>query len=92
MADTLLTIAEIANEPMFNQRLNAGAAQQGVPGEPTAWVANNRYLIAAAPSWAEAVDYWKNTNPEGGAGWAIDPAVITDTQIIGQIQAMLAAE
>lgn len=99
MADTLYTIATIANDPLFQLRLNAGAAQQNAPGDPVAWVWNNRYDIAAAPSWAEKVDYWINTHPEPedpeeaadwvANGWATDPAVITDGDIIAQLQAMI---
>lgn len=92
MADTLYTIALIANDPDFQLRLNAGAAQQNAPGDPVAWVWNNRYDIAAAPTWAEKVDYWLASNPDADPpnGWALDPAVITDGDIISQIQAMLA--
>lgn len=93
--DTLYTISIIANDPLFTQRLNAGAAKEDVPGDPVAWVWNNRYDIAAAPGWAAAVDSWlvSNTPVEGQAnnGWATDPAVITDLQILAQIQAMITA-
>ncbi len=92
MADSLYTISVIANDPLFTQRLNAGAAQQDVPGDPVAWVWNNRYDIASAPSWAAAVDSWLAANPgaDPANGWATDPAVITDGMIISQLQAMIA--
>lgn len=89
MADTLYTIHIIATDPDFTARLNAGAAQQDAPGDPATWVYDNRYHIAAAPSWAEKVDYWAASNPDGGNGWALDQAVISDADIIAQIQAML---
>lgn len=90
MADTLYTISMIANDEDFRERLLAGAAQQTVPGVTEAWVLNNRYDIAAAPSWAEKVDYWLAANPGGGNGWALDASVISDGDIISQIQNMLA--
>lgn len=94
MADTLYTIHVIASDPDFTARLNAGAAQQDVSGDPVAWVWQNRYDLAAAPSWAEKVDYWLASNPpaEGeppSNDWALDQAVISDADIISQIQALL---
>lgn len=97
MTDTLYTISVIANDTLFRERLHAAAAQQDVPGDPVAWVWNNRYDIASAPSWAEKVDYWLALNPPENPedinnGWALDVAVISDADIISQIQAMLAEE
>lgn len=94
MSDSLYTISVIANDSLFQQRLNAGAAQQDVPGDPVAWVWNNRYEIAAAPTWAEKVDSWLAGNPDADPanGWATNPAVISDEDIISQIQAMLGAD
>lgn len=91
MADTLYTIHLIASDPDFTARLNAGAAQQNVPGDPVTWVWNNRYAIAAAPTWAEKVDYWLASNPDADPanGWALDVAVISDGDIISQIQKLL---
>lgn len=91
MADTLATIHLIASDPVFSGRLNAGAAQEEVPGDPVAWVWNNRYQLASAPTWAEKVDYWINSNPDAVPenGWANDPAVITDADITSQIQFLL---
>lgn len=98
MADALHTIHKIAMDPDFQSRLNAGAAQQSVPGDPAAWVWTNRYQIAAAPSWAEKVDYWILSNPPPEDpelledwvenGWALDVAVISDDDIIAQIQVL----
>lgn len=90
MTDSLSTIATIANDPLFALRLNAGAAKEDAPGDPVAWVWANRYDLAAAPSWAEKVDSWLVSNPDGGNGWATDTAVISDGDILAQIQAMLA--
>lgn len=91
MADSLHVISIIANDLVFRERLNAGAAQQDVPGDPVGWVWNNRYDIASAPSWAEKVEYWLLQHPDADPanGWALDTAVISDDDIIAQIQFML---
>jgi len=88
--DTLHTIHVVASDPDFQTRLNAGAAKENAPGEPANWVWTNRYEIAAAPGWAAAVDYWLLSNPDGGNGWALDVSVISDLQIVSQIQQLLA--
>lgn len=100
MADTLFTIHLITTSGDFMARLNAGASQQNVPGDPVTWVWNNRYDIASAPSWAEKVDYWTLSNPPPDPpdpanpydpfGWATDQSVISDADIISQIQFLMA--
>lgn len=87
--DTLATIHMMTADPDFAGRLNAGAAKEKVPDDPVNWAWNNRYGISAAPGWAAAVDYWLAGHPDGGNGWALDQAVISDLQITSQIQAML---
>lgn len=88
--DTLATIALIATDGDFTTRLNAGAAKERVPGDPVAWTWEHRYELAAAPGWAAAVDSWLAANPGADPpnGWALNPAVISDGQIISQIQAI----
>lgn len=92
--DTLYTISIIANDPAFQQRLIAGASKENVPGDPVAWVWENRYDLAAAPGWAAAVDSWLAANPDfdpdadPANSWATNQAVISDGQIISQIQAL----
>lgn len=88
MADSYATISLIADTPPFQERIYACAAQQGA-SDPTRWGWDNRYAVACAPGWAEAVDYWKAANPDGGDGWAQDPAVITDGMILARVQPML---
>lgn len=94
MADALSTIHVIAEDPDFRGRLNAAAAQQSAPGDPVVWAWNHRYEIAAAPTWAEKVDYWLLQNPDADPpnGWALDVAVISDGDIVARVQQMLAAE
>lgn len=91
MTDTLYTISVIANDTQFRERLIAGAAKEKVPGDPVAWVWSNRYALAAAPSWAEKVDYWMASNPGDGNNWATDVSVISDVDIISQIQELTSA-
>ena len=88
MADSLYTISLIANDGTFAQRLYAGTAKEEVSNPPELWVNQNRWAIASAPTWAEKVDYWIASNPGADPvnGWAIDPAVISDDDIIAQIQ------
>ena len=66
----------------------AGAAKEQVSNPPEIWVNANRWALASAPSWAEKVDYWIASNPDADPanGWATDPTVITDDDIIAQIQ------
>jgi hypothetical protein len=95
MADSLYTISVIASDPLFAQRLYAGAAQEGA-GEPMSWVSAHRWEIAAAPTWAEKVDYWLASNPSPpdsppNNGWALDVAVISDGDITARIQQLLTA-
>ena len=89
MADTYSTIAQIVDTTAFSERLTACAAQQGST-DPTKWVWTNRYQLASTPSWAEKVDYWRAANPEApDDGWAIDQAVISDSDILAAIQPLL---
>lgn len=89
MPDSYATIADIAATPDFQQRLVACAAQQGAP-DPSTFVFDRRYTIAASPGWAAAVDYWRAVNPdEDPAGWARDPSVITDGDILAALQPMV---
>ena len=91
MADTLLTISDIASDAVMLNRFSASAAQEHAPGEPVTWAWEHRYQLAAAPGWAAAVDSWRVSNPDGGNGWAEDPGVITDGMITAQTQALLGA-
>ena len=89
MTDTYSTIARIAATRPFAERLTACAAQQGA-NDPTAWVWERRYALAAAPGWAQKVDSWGAANPGAPVdGWADDPAVISDGDILAVIQPLL---
>jgi hypothetical protein len=83
-----LTIATIADDFAMQRRVSAAAAQEGAADagiDPSGWALEWRLIWAAAPDWAEA---WESAlaaeNPSPGT----DPAVITDAQILGQVQTM----
>lgn len=100
-----LTQNEIAqNSAMFN-RVAQAATTQNLPmvGDPPApmnsdsWTSNHRREWAAAPDWDAAWESAKVSHPpdpEAAPGVFYDPgadeSVITDGQILSQVQAMLA--
>jgi hypothetical protein len=103
MADSYLAISEIATDEFMTERMRAAATQQAhlgsavdIGGDSSPWglsvidwVANNRYLWAASPSWGAA---WESAlaghpdEPEYQPGK--DPAVITDGMILSTVQAL----
>jgi hypothetical protein len=92
MADQFLTIATISENTPMNRRVAACYAQQTAgdvePVDPTQWAFDRRYGWAAAPGWAEA---WDSAVASGVDDPGADPAVITDAQILTQVQAMIGA-
>ena len=84
-------IYAMAADPDLRNRVAACAGQQGVPN-PESWaqqsgLANPRGGPgwAAAPGWSDAYVYALNTGHESPGK---DEAVITDAQILSQVQAM----
>lgn len=98
MADSYLTISEIAGNAAMNQRLNACATQQkaagNAPGIDNAlhWVNSNAYLWASSPSWAEKWDYALATHTPVEGQPAYDPGrdatVITDADVLATVQTL----
>ena len=86
MADTYLDIAEVADSYSLQRRVAACAAQQDAPGDPTQWALANKLDWASAPGWGAA---WASAVAGGVEDPGSDPAVITDAQILSQVQAML---
>ena len=92
--DAYLVISAIANDQYMTERLRACAVQQEHAGnvvmeDPLQWVADNRYLWAASPTWGEKWAYALQTNwadPDYKPGR--DPAVITDADILATVQAL----
>lgn len=85
--DAYLTINTIAGDATMMGRLAACAAQQSAPGDPYQWAYTHRYTWAASPGWAAA---WDSAVAGGIEDPGSDPAVITDPQILTQVQTMLA--
>ena len=89
MADAYLTVSTIAADSAMRSRVAAAyAAEQNGPESAGAesWAYSNAYWWASSPSWAEKWDYATNTGNESPGG---DPAVITDADILAQVQLML---
>jgi hypothetical protein len=89
-----LTQGLIANDTDMLSRVAQAAAQEGVAAagiDPDIWTWEWRRVWAAAPGWSEA---WESalaahppeTEPDYRPG--ADPAVITDPQILSQVQSM----
>ena len=89
MTDTYLSISAIANDAFMQERVRACYAQQTQDSDPVKWSWDNRYDWAAAPGWGAAWESALAGNvPEPGK----DPSVITDEQILAQVQAMVGSE
>ena len=86
--DTYLDISAVSESPSMQRRVSACAAQQNAPGDPWAWMWDNRLGWAAAPGWGAA---WASAGAAGNPDPGADPAVITDGMILTQVQTMLAA-
>jgi hypothetical protein len=86
---TYLQQDKIATNGYMLARVAQAAAQEHVAADPDRWTYDNRRLWAAAPGWDEAWNYALLTHeddPEYDPG--NDEAVITDGQILSQVQAM----
>ena len=86
MTDPYLSIADAAGSYNLQRRVTACAAQQNAPGDPEQWTIANRYEWASAPGWGAA---WDSALASGITDPGSDPSVITDEQILAQVQAML---
>jgi hypothetical protein len=100
-----LTQDAIASNVAMQHRVAQCAAQEGVgiggdPAtgmgkDPDRWTLEKRRYWSAAPGWDEAWEYAKNTHPDDGdeATPPYDPGadstVITDAQILAQVQSMV---
>lgn len=90
---TYSSLAALANDGDFRQRVSACAAEQEAQAganleiHPTAWADQNLWQLAAAPGFADAYQYALDTGIERPG---FDPAVITDEQILAAVQAVLA--
>jgi len=84
-----LTQDAIATNPAMQARVaQAAAAELEVP-DPDRWTYDHRRTWAASPGWDAAWEYARNTHPdEPEYDPGKDEAVITDNQILAQVQSM----
>lgn len=99
-----LTQDAIASDPDMQHRVAQCAAQEGVgtdpvPADPMTgraldpdrWTLEHRRQWASAPDWDDAWEYALNVHgADADYSPGADGAVITDQQILGQVQSMLA--
>jgi hypothetical protein len=88
-----LTQSAIADDPSMKLRVASCAAQQGCTDaaiDPDYWTIEWRRVWAASPGWDAAWEYAlaKTDNPPDYKPGA-DPSVVTDAQILAQVQAMM---
>ena len=94
-----LTQNEIAGNYSMRNRIAQAAASENVDGDPDAWTTTHRRDWAAAPGWDAAWESAKVTHagdvdPDGNPvsyDPGADEAVITDGQILAQVQGMVGA-
>lgn len=82
----------MANNGSLFSRVAQAAAEQNVGDDPDIWTSSNRRDWAAAPGWDAAWESAKVTHeddPNYDPGK--DEAVITDGQILSQVQSMIPA-
>ena len=101
MADSYLSISEIANDQFMVERMNAATTQQwhlatidlGIDGNNASnvlqLVKDSRYLWASSPGWGAAWDSALAGHPDDDTYEpGKDPAVITDGMILATVQAL----
>jgi hypothetical protein len=84
-----LTQGLIAADAAMVTRVAQAAAAEGVADaglDPDWWTTQWRRVWAAAPGWSEA---WESALAAGNETPGQDPAVITDAQILSQVQGMM---
>lgn len=81
--------AQLANDTMFRDRVAACAAVEvSHDHQPVQWADDHLWWVAAAPGFADA---YESALAGGVPNPGDDPAVISDAQILGVVQ-MLVAE
>lgn len=81
-----LTQNEIAGNPSMLNRIAQAAASEGAD-DPDTWAYTSRRHWAAAPGWDAAWESAEASAP--GQDHGANEAVITDPQILAQVQGML---
>ena len=85
-----LTMDEIANNRAMLNRVAQAAAQEEISGDPDRWTYETRRTWASAPGWSDAWESSKVTHPEEDYDPGTDEGVITDLQVLAQVQSMAA--
>ena len=80
-----LTVSVIAADQNMRQRVAACAATQGVDN-PENWAYTHSFLWAASPGWDTK---WESALAGGIEAPGADEAVITDADLLAQVQKML---
>jgi hypothetical protein len=85
-----LTQSIMADDPYLRLRVASCAAQQGCAEnrgiDPDMWTLEWRRVWASAPGWSEA---WESAVTSGVPDPGADPGVVTDSQILAQVQSMM---
>lgn len=79
-------VSNMASNPQLHGRLTACAAIEGEL-TPVQWVSANIWQLVSAPGWGDAYAYAINTGKTAEQA-GTDPGVITDGQILSQVQAV----
>jgi hypothetical protein len=94
MADSYLSISEIASDKWMFERMMAATTQQSylrtiAVDDVYTWVTLNRYVWASSPGWGAAWDSALAGHPDDDTYEpGKDPAVITDGQILAAVQVL----
>jgi len=94
MADSYLSISQIAADSDMNDRVRACSAQQGVE-DPGGWTLAHQLKWASSPSWGEKWDSALASHPpdpDNPYYPGADPAVISDADILSTVQLLIAAD
>ena len=87
MSDTYDSVADVAESASLRRRVTAAAAQEG-DQDPESWAYQHRWEYAAAPGWGAAFASAEAAgNPDPGAA----PDVVTDAQILAEVQRIMGA-
>lgn len=87
-----LTQSAIGDDPYMKQRVAQCAAQQGITDtgiDPDVWSTEWRRVWSASPGWDDAWESALAGEHEPGYMPGMDPAVITDDQVLSQVQSMM---
>ena len=82
-----LEVAQMAQSESLMDRVTGAVAMENEHA-PEVWVSQHKWRVATAPGWHEKWAYAVNT---GNADPGSDPGVITDADILTQVQFLRAA-